>query len=295
MPFPVISHIIKSYKDAVDCRRVKSALLSFGKLHSACVSEYRRLLRASSLDEVFVVVKDNFWWCAQYADFVDLVLRFRSQFAAHQLWVNQNVQLRSGEGFLLVTDGVVEAKSLASSSVLNIKVQGSATVVAEGSVDSTVIVKCYNTSHLQARSYGSSLLHVDGYGSSELHLDSHLGSSLRVKCWDSALVHIDSWDRSTLHMDCYDSSVAKVACHHLTTAYVESFNNSTVQGTSCDSSVFNAGLYHSSTFFVKGCWRSTILLRTSGVGLELAEASVARDLFHHRIFLAEGSPVAVKV
>lgn len=293
MSFPVISHIIKSYKDAVDYRRVKSALLSFGKSHFACVSEYRRLLRASSLDEVFVVVKDNFWWCSLHADFVDLILRFRSQFAAHQLWVNQDVQLHSGEGCLLVTAGTIKAKSLASS-VLNIRVQGSATVNVESSIASTVIVRCYDTSHLQAHSYGSSLLHVDGYGSSELHLDSHLGSSLRVKCWDSALVHIDSWDSSTLHMDCYGSSVAKVACHHLTTAYVESFNNSTVQGTSCDSSVFNAGLYHSSTFFVKGCWHSTILLCTSGVGLELAEASVARDLFHHRIFLAEGSPVAVK-
>jgi hypothetical protein len=39
---------------------VKDSLLSFGKKHSACQYEYKRLYAAESVEAVMAVVKDNF-------------------------------------------------------------------------------------------------------------------------------------------------------------------------------------------------------------------------------------------
>lgn len=41
-------------------KKVKDSLLSFGKNHSACLYEYKRLYAAESVEEVMAVVKDNF-------------------------------------------------------------------------------------------------------------------------------------------------------------------------------------------------------------------------------------------
>jgi len=55
-------------------KEVKDSLLSFGKNHSACRYEYKRLYAAESVEAVMAVVKDNFSWCSQFNDFADVLL-----------------------------------------------------------------------------------------------------------------------------------------------------------------------------------------------------------------------------
>lgn len=84
---------------------VKDSLLSFGKKHSACQYEYKRLYAAESVEAVMAVVKDNFSWCCQFYDFADVLLAYRDQFAEHKIWINTSVEIKEGVGCLLTTEG----------------------------------------------------------------------------------------------------------------------------------------------------------------------------------------------
>ena len=79
--------------------KIKAALLAFGKKNGACVEQYQRLYKAESIEEVVAVVKDNFWWCAKYRDFADVIMAYRDEFAEHQIWVNQDVVNGEGAGY----------------------------------------------------------------------------------------------------------------------------------------------------------------------------------------------------
>lgn len=97
--------------------KVKADLLAFGKRNGACVEQYQRLYKAESIEEVIAVVKDNFWWCARYRDFADVIMANREQFAEHQIWANQDVEIREGVGYLISTEGVVNATSWNTSTI----------------------------------------------------------------------------------------------------------------------------------------------------------------------------------
>lgn len=88
---------------------VKDSLLSFGKKHSACQLEYKRLYATESVEEVMAVVKDNFSWCCQFDVFADVLLAHREQFAEHKIWINTSVEIKEGIGFLLTTEGEFNA------------------------------------------------------------------------------------------------------------------------------------------------------------------------------------------
>ena len=97
--------------------KVKADLLAFGKKNGACVEQYQRLYKAESIEEVIAVVKDNFWWCAKYRDFADVIMANREQFAEHQIWINQDVEIREGVGYLLATEGTINAESWGTSTI----------------------------------------------------------------------------------------------------------------------------------------------------------------------------------
>ena len=99
-------------------KEVKDSLLSFGKNHSACQPEYKRLYAAESIEAVMAVVKDNFSWCCQFNDFVDVLLAHRGQFAEHKIWINTSVEIQEGVGFLLTTKGEFNAESWETSTMI---------------------------------------------------------------------------------------------------------------------------------------------------------------------------------
>ena len=130
--------------------KIKADLLAFGKRNGACVEQYQRLYRAESIEEVISVVKDNFWWCAGYRDFADVIMANREQFAEHQIWANQDVEIREGIGYILATEGVINAKSCGTSTI-NAKSCGTSTINAESWDASTINAESWDTSTMIIR------------------------------------------------------------------------------------------------------------------------------------------------
>ena len=120
-------------------KKVKDSLLSFGKNHSACQHEYKRLYAAESVEAVMAVVKDNFSWCCQFADFADVLLAHREQFAEHKIWINTSVEIKEGVGYLLTTEGEFNAVSRGTSTI-NAVSRETSTINAESWGTSTMII-----------------------------------------------------------------------------------------------------------------------------------------------------------
>ena len=137
--------------------KIKADLLAFGKKNSACIEQYQRLYKAESIEEVIAVVKDNFWWCANYLDFADVIMANREQFAEHQIWANQDVEIYEGVDYLLATEGEINAKSYGTSTI-NAKSYGTSTINAESCHTSTINAESYDTSTINAESCGSSTM-----------------------------------------------------------------------------------------------------------------------------------------
>lgn len=120
-------------------KKVKDSLLSFGKNHSACQHGYKRLYAAESVEAVMAVVKDNFSWCCQFADFADVLLAHREQFAEHKIWINTSVEIKEGVGYLLTTEGEFNAESWGTSTI-NAESRETSTINAESWETSTMII-----------------------------------------------------------------------------------------------------------------------------------------------------------
>ena len=142
-----------------DYEKIKADLLAFGKKNGACVEQYLRLYKAESIDEVIDVVKDNFWWCAKYRDFASVIEANWEQFAEHQIWVNQDVDIREGVGYLLATEGRINATSYGTSTI-NAKSCGTSTINATSYDTSTINATSYDTSTINATSYDTSTINA---------------------------------------------------------------------------------------------------------------------------------------
>ena len=153
--------------------KIKSDLLAFGKKNGACVGQYQRLYKADSIEEVIAVVKDNFWWCAKYRDFADVIMANSEHFAEHQIWANQDVEIREGVGYLVATEGEINAKSLATS-----------TINAESWGTSTINAKSYDTSTINAKSWGTSTINAKSYDTSTMIIRT---STIECKVKDQSI------------------------------------------------------------------------------------------------------------
>ena len=131
--------------------KIKADLLAFGKKNGACVEQYRRLYNAESIEEVIAVVKDNFGWCAKYRDFADVIMANREQFAEHLIWANQNVEIQEGVGYLLATEGEINATSWGTSTI-NATSCDISTINATSCDTSTINATSYDTSTMIIRS-----------------------------------------------------------------------------------------------------------------------------------------------
>ena len=141
--------------------KIKADLLAFGKKNDACVKQYQRLYKAESIEEVISVVKDNFWWCTKYRDFADVIMANREQFAEHQIWANQDVEIQEGVGYLISTEGVINAESRESS-----------TINAESWDTSTINATSWNTSTINATSRESSTINAESWNTSTMIIRS---------------------------------------------------------------------------------------------------------------------------
>ena len=171
-----------------DYEKIKADLLAFGKRNGACVEQYQRLYKAESIEEVIAVVKDNFWWCAKYRDFADVIMANREQFAEHQIWVNQDVEIREGVGYLLATEGEINAMSC-DTSTINATSWGTSTINATSFGTSTINATSFGTSTINAKSRDTSTMIIRSSGI-ECQVKDH--SIARYVCEDRIVVADDS-------------------------------------------------------------------------------------------------------
>jgi|GEM_PF-3431526 len=195
--------------------KIKSDLLDFGKRNGACIGQYKRLHKAESIEDVISVVKDNFEWCIKYKDFADVLMANREQFAEHRIWINQDVEIQEGIGFLLVTERSINAKSWGSSTI-NAESWGSSTINAESYGTSTINAESYDTSTINAESCGSSTINAESYDTSTINAESYGTSTINAKSYGTSTINAESCDTSTmvihtLNIECEvnDRSIAR--------------------------------------------------------------------------------------
>ena len=156
--------------------KIKSDLLNFGKRHGVCIGQYQRLYKTESIEDVISVVKDNFEWCIKYKDFADVLMANREQFAEHRIWINQNVEIQEGVGFLLVTEGSINAKSWGTSTI-NAESWSTSTINATSWGTSTINAESYDTSTINAKSYGASTINAKSCDTSTMVIHT-----LNIEC-----------------------------------------------------------------------------------------------------------------
>ena len=195
--------------------KIKSDLLDFGKRNGACIGQYQRLYKAESIEDIISVVKDNFKWCIQYKDFADVLMANREQFAEHQIWINQNVEIQEGVGFLLVTEGSINAESYGASTI-NATSYGASTINAESCDVSTINAESYGASTINAESCDVSTINAESYGASTINATSCGTSTINAKSCDTSTINAKSCDTSTmiirtLNIECEvnDRSIAR--------------------------------------------------------------------------------------
>ncbi len=160
--------------------KIKADLLAFGKKKGAYVGQYQRLYKADNIEEVIAVVKNNFWWCARYRDFADVIMENREQFAEHQIWVNQDVEIREGVGYLLATEGEINAKSC-DTSTINATSCGTSTINAESCGTSTINAESCGTSTINAKSWDTSTINAESCGTSTINATSWETSTMIIR------------------------------------------------------------------------------------------------------------------
>ena len=238
--------------------KIKADLLAFGKKNGACVEQDQRLYKAESIEEVISVVKDNFWRCARHRDFADVIMANREQFAEHQIWANQDVKIREGVGYLISTEGVVNAKSYGTSTI-NATSYGTSTINAESWDTSTINAESWNTSTINAESLDTSTINAKSLDTSTINAKSWNISTINAKSWDTSTINAESWDTSTINAKSWDTS--------------------TINAKSWDTSTINA----------KSLDTSTMIIRSSCIECEVNDHSIARYVYESRIVVADDS------
>ena len=184
---------------------VKDSLLSFGKKHSACQYEYKRLYAAESVEAVMAVVKDNFSWCCQFYDFADVLLAYRDQFAEHKIWINTSVEIKEGVGYLLTTEGEFNAESRGTSTI-NARSWGTSTINARSRETSTINAESRGTSTINARSWETSTINARSGETSTINAESRETSTINARSREASTINAESWGTSTINAESRETS-----------------------------------------------------------------------------------------
>ena len=105
---------------------IKAEILKRAKEAHACSEQYGRAYKSQTLQELCNVIKDNFNWAFNNKVITaELLMQFREDFAANEIYVNVSVQ----SGYLLCNSATVEAYDSAyctSYSIIECKLSGNA-------------------------------------------------------------------------------------------------------------------------------------------------------------------------
>ena len=237
---------------------VKDSLLSFGKNHSACQYEYKRLYAAESVEAVMAVVKDNFSWCCQFYDFADVLLAYRDQFAEHKIWINTSVEIKEGVGYLLTTEGEFNAES-------------------------------WGTSTINAESWGTSTINAESWGTSTINARSREASTINAESWGTSTINAESWGTSTINARSRETSTINAESWETSTINARSREASTINAESRGTSTINAESWETSTINARSRETSTMIIPTSAIECQVNDKSIARYIQDNRVVFADDS------
>ena len=125
--------------------QIKETLVARGKEKSACADQYKRLLKASNIQEVLKVVADNFVWCCNHGVIEPELLTAigNEELNKANIWFNQN----ANSGYLYAYGSAT------------VRAYGSATVIASDSA--TVIASDSATVEASGSAYINSYSNVE--------------------------------------------------------------------------------------------------------------------------------------
>lgn len=262
-----------------DYRKIKEALLSFTKSESTCKAVYTQLLKAESMDAVMALVQENFFCCAKSEGFAALLLKYRDTFEQHRIWLNHDIDLRTGSGWLFVSEGSVSVTSRGFSALV-VVCTGSAVLDAESQAYSTLLIESLMESVVVCRSYGVSTLRVSG--------DFH--SKITATSFDASHLVASNSDWGWLTVTSYGSSVLRVGAFGKSQVKAEASGNSTLRITNHDEGSVR----------VRGLSDSIVHLRGRFALRTLHDSSIARHYEDHcvvygpavRLMSVEGTSVS---
>lgn len=243
-----------------DYRKIKDALLSFAKSWPDSEAVCAQLLKAESMDAVMSVVQGTFFWCAKLEGFAPLLLKYRDTFEQYHIWLNHDIDLRSGSGWLLVSEGSISVTSRGAS-ILFVVCTGSAFLDAESQAYSTLLIESLMGSVVVCRSYGVSTLRVSG--------DFH--SKITATSFDASHLVASNSDWGWLTVTSYGSSVLRVGAFGKSQVKAEASGNSTLRITNHDEGSVR----------VRGLSDSIVHLRGRFVLRTLHDSSIARHYEDH--------------
>ena len=78
---------------------IKEEIIKRAHEANACAEQYKRAYSSASIEELFVVIKDNFYWCSRNKVIdQEFIYEYRDVFAKNNIFCNVN----SAEGYILV-------------------------------------------------------------------------------------------------------------------------------------------------------------------------------------------------
>ena len=163
---------------------IKAEILKRAKEAHACSEQYGRAYKSQTLQELCNVIKDNFNWAFKNKVITaELLMQFRVDFAANEIYVNVSVQ----SGYLLCDSTTVVAygnATVVAYGNATVVAYDCATVVAYGNAtvvayDNATVVAYGNATVV---AHGNATVKADGNATVEAH------DNATVKAYDSATV-----------------------------------------------------------------------------------------------------------
>lgn len=247
---------------------LKHDLLEFGKVNDACKDEYGRLLRASSLLEVIEVVKDNFFWCAQFKDFGDIIAKHHDTFAEYHIFTNEDVDVHDGSFYFCITNGCFYGKVGGRASVniascglssIELRIYDSSEATVHSFGNSVMTLRSDDNVQISAMSKDQSSLHITSYGHSDVRIVGCDHSNVCVDLRDTSSASVLGRHFSSLLVSAFGNSLVDLECFRCSTANVFSYSYAKIQAKSYDTSVVRVTSDCDSSLTVEGHNNSTIV------------------------------------
>lgn len=211
-----------------DYRKIKEELLSFAKSWPDSEAVCAQLLKAESMDAVMSVVQGTFFWCAKLEGFAALLLKYRDTFEQYNIWLNRDIDHRSGSGWLFISEGSISVTSRGAS-ILFVVCTGSAFLDAESQACSTVFIESLMESAVVCRSYDVSTLRVSGDFHSKITATSFDASRLDASNSDWGWLTVTSYGHSVLCVDAFDRSLVVAEASENSILHITNHDGGSVQ------------------------------------------------------------------